>query len=143
MSGTSHSNKTYRCLICYGVFAREGITRGRKSYCAQCTGTKVVLQMAAYKAVRQAISKGRLPIPWTQKCVDCGNTARIFDHRNYDRPLEVEPVCTICNQRRGPAIWPKSATHTPAHPAPQATNPSVSAPSAPSPQRVGQRREAT
>lgn len=141
MRTASHSNKTFRCLLCDGVFVRDGQTKGRKSYCAPCTGTKVVLQMAAYKAVRQAISKGRLPPPWSQKCVDCGNPARVFDHRDYAAPLDVEPVCGTCNQRRGPASWSKNSPLQDAH-RPRHGNPSsVSAPSAPSPQRVGQRRE--
>jgi hypothetical protein len=41
----------------------------------------------------------------TKKCVDCGNPAECYDHRDYTRPLKVEPVCKACNNRRGPG-WP-------------------------------------
>jgi hypothetical protein len=38
------------------------------------------------------------------QCVDCGAQARDYDHRDYNKPLEVNPVCRRCNLRRGPAI---------------------------------------
>jgi hypothetical protein len=38
------------------------------------------------------------------QCVDCGAQARDYDHRDYNKPLEVDPVCRRCNLRRGPAI---------------------------------------
>jgi uncharacterized OB-fold protein len=46
---------------------------------------------------------GRLAHPSTQECVDCGRTAECYDHRDYGRPLDVEPVCRACNVIRGPA----------------------------------------
>lgn len=30
--------------------------------------------------------------------------ARDYDHRDYNKPLEVEPVCHSCNMKRGPGI---------------------------------------
>lgn len=35
-------------------------------------------------------------------CVDCGEPAAVYDHRDYYKPMEVEPVCHRCNSRRGP-----------------------------------------
>ena len=40
-------------------------------------------------------------------CTDCGGPAREYDHRDYAKPLEVEPVCHRCNIRRGPGKWVK------------------------------------
>jgi hypothetical protein len=40
-------------------------------------------------------------------CVDCGGVALEYDHRDYGRPVEVEPVCRSCNKRRGRAKWPQ------------------------------------
>lgn len=37
-------------------------------------------------------------------CVDCGAPACDYDHRDYNKPLEVEPVCRRCNKLRGSAI---------------------------------------
>lgn len=57
----------------------------------------------AHLAVARAIRKGELPHPTTLKCVDCGEPAKCYDHRDYEKPLEVEAVCRRCNSRRGPA----------------------------------------
>jgi len=51
-----------------------------------------------------AVKCGKLPHISTQKCADCGEQAEHYDHRDYDQPLEVDPVCRKCNARRGPAI---------------------------------------
>jgi len=36
------------------------------------------------------------------KCDDCGKKAQVYDHRDYDFPEEVVPVCRACNRKRGP-----------------------------------------
>lgn len=39
-------------------------------------------------------------------CVDCKKQrANCYDHRDYSMTLEVAPVCTSCNMKRGPADW--------------------------------------
>lgn len=48
--------------------------------------------------------KGLLPSPKTFTCADCGAPATEYDHRDYNLPLAVDPVCRGCNVRRGPAI---------------------------------------
>ena len=56
-------------------------------------------------AVRKAIARGdllALPHPGVF-CVDCGAPAAAYDHRDYDRPLDVRAVCDPCNAARGPA----------------------------------------
>lgn len=42
-------------------------------------------------------------------CVDCGETASHYDHRDYLKPLEVEPVCPSCNKLRGPGLNKEAA----------------------------------
>jgi formylmethanofuran dehydrogenase subunit E len=37
-------------------------------------------------------------------CRDCGEPSTDYDHRDYNKPLEVEPVCRSCNLLRGPAL---------------------------------------
>jgi hypothetical protein len=37
-------------------------------------------------------------------CSFCSNRARHYDHRDYNRPLDVTPVCFHCNIKLGPAI---------------------------------------
>lgn len=53
---------------------------------------------------RSAVRSGALAHPTTCKCVDCGADATQYDHRDYNYPLVVEPVCRSCNSKRGPAI---------------------------------------
>lgn len=66
----------------------------------------VVIETGSYDAhrfVRLAIRAGYLAKPETLACSDCGKPATGYDHRDYNRPLDVEPVCRSCNVKRGPA----------------------------------------
>jgi len=54
--------------------------------------------------VHRAIVNGELAAVHTCLCADCGKVAQHYDHRDYNRPLDVEPVCHSCNLKRGPAI---------------------------------------
>jgi hypothetical protein len=57
-----------------------------------------------HMAVSKAVRKGLLPkLDGSIACVDCGVPAAVYDHREYAKPLEVDPVCIRCNVRRGPA----------------------------------------
>lgn len=59
---------------------------------------------AAHMAVFLAVRAGRLPrLDGSVPCVDCRQPATEYDHREYAKPLDVEPVCRPCNLRRGPA----------------------------------------
>lgn len=55
-------------------------------------------------AVKRAVNQGHLRPVRECVCVDCGAPARHYDHRDYNEPLAVEPVCASCNRRRPPAI---------------------------------------
>lgn len=55
-------------------------------------------------AVSMARRRGTLPAPSVHACADCGTRAECYDHRDYNRPLDVVPVCRSCNVRRGSAI---------------------------------------
>jgi hypothetical protein len=56
--------------------------------------------------VEAAIKRGLLPELNGLKCMDCGEPAECYDHRNYHHPLAVDPVCKGCNNRRGPGFPP-------------------------------------
>ena len=58
----------------------------------------------ACQVVCNAVKAGKLPKVTTLDCVDCGKPAEHYDHRDYNKPLDVEPVCRSCNKKRGPAI---------------------------------------
>jgi hypothetical protein len=80
---TAHSSWTRRCYPCSTALHKRVLDAGR--------------------AVRQAIARGDIPHPKHCKCVDCGAVAYGYDHRDYDRPLDVVPICRSCNAKRGPA----------------------------------------
>ena len=52
-----------------------------------------------------AVRRGWIPSARSQRCADCGAAAVEYDHRDYNFPLKVEPVCRRCNLRRGTATW--------------------------------------
>ncbi len=59
----------------------------------------------AHRAIERAVKRGvlfALPHP-SVFCVDCGARATAYDHRDYDKPLDVRAVCDSCNATRGPA----------------------------------------
>lgn len=70
-------------------------------------------QNRARAEVRMAIERGVLPSLKSGEyaCVDCGGVACQYEHRDYGRPLDVEPVCRLCNRLRGTAKWPTAADY--------------------------------
>lgn len=59
----------------------------------------------AHRFVDIALRNGDLPrLNGDIACVDCGSPAQEYDHRDYKKPLEVDPVCKACNQARGPGL---------------------------------------
>lgn len=81
----------YRVYLCAGCKANLG-------------WRKYNVGRPAHQMVSLAIRLGFLPPIAQCVCVDCGAPAKHYDHRDYSKPLDVEPVCHACNVRRGPAI---------------------------------------
>ena len=54
--------------------------------------------------IAKEIANGFIKHPSNFQCVDCGCKASEYDHRDYNKPLDVVPVCRGCNARRGQAI---------------------------------------
>lgn len=87
-------------------------SRGHNAiYCVPCVrkrertqrSEKTLYQSLATSFVTVAIRHGDLPkLDGSIACVDCGNPAAEYDHRDYRQPLDVQPVCRSCNQKRGP-----------------------------------------
>jgi len=66
--------------------------------------TRMAISSKASRLVFKAVARGDLPrLDGTITCVDCGKPAKVYEHRDYDRPLDVSPVCISCNVKRGPA----------------------------------------
>lgn len=64
------------------------------------------LRSAAHAFTRVAIANGFLVDPRTCKCTDCQKQAECYDHRDYSKPMLVEPVCKRCNSSRGRGFMP-------------------------------------
>lgn len=76
-----------------------------KRYHGKCSFAVSEISKRATVKVKKAIKSGLIqPISPETLCVDCGKPARDYDHRHYRKPLDVEPVCRTCNQKRGPAL---------------------------------------
>ena len=87
-----------KCFVCFGELNRGRLAR----YCLDCRSRSG--QKRASSAVRAAVDSGKIAPATGLMCVDCGKPAHVYDHRDYYRPLNVSPVCYLCNVRRGPAI---------------------------------------
>ncbi len=76
----------------------------KNSRCDKCAWIAAGVQSKARALVTKAISEGHLLKASAYKCVDCGWKAAQWEHRDYTKPLDVQPVCRSCNCRRGPGL---------------------------------------
>lgn len=81
-------------------------TNRQRRYCIPCAHRNNDDNGAqrAQNIVNRAVLAGALPHVSTQACADCAAPAHCYDHRDYNRPLDVEPVCRTCNRLRGAAV---------------------------------------
>jgi hypothetical protein len=92
------------CAICSGVSIRF---LGAQ-LCHPCADAHTRRRNKALSIVNNARLSGKLADPKSFKCADCSDQAYIWEHRDYSKPLDVQPVCYKCNRRRGLAIPPRS-----------------------------------
>jgi hypothetical protein len=99
----------FNCLHCGADISHR---YNNATHCFPCLNSWAdrVGARAAYKQVNRAIRAGDIPKPTDLNCADCGGPARDYDHRDYNKPLEVDPVCRSCNKLRGPAIHVATTT---------------------------------
>ena len=62
------------------------------------------LASRAQRTIMELIKSGGLAPPSKFKCRDCGGRAYCYDHRDYNKPLIVQPVCRSCNHKRSTAL---------------------------------------
>lgn len=89
----------------YSVRGDRLIINGKKETVRQ-RGVRI----GSYQAVRAVVNlidSGRLLSLKDNyiECVDCGKRAVHYEHRDYNKPENVDPVCIACNARRGAAIY--------------------------------------
>lgn len=94
-------NKPFTCTLC----GRHSAGYPGRRVCTNCHPALAESQGKARLIVKLAIEEGRLaPITQDTKCTDCDKPAREYDHRDYNKPLDVDPVCRGCNLKRGSGI---------------------------------------
>lgn len=92
-----------------GKRAAETRRRNNPNWCVP-KSADLIWQGKAQAYVSAAKRMGVLPaLDGSIACVDCGKPAAEYEHRDYSRPLDVEPVCNSCNAKRGTAKWPSAA----------------------------------
>lgn len=89
--GTSHM---YRCTSCRAA-GQWTLSHSRSAWYGK---------EPAGGIINLRVRKGEIPPATSFQCTDCSRPACQYDHRDYNRPLMVDPVCRSCNLRRGPAI---------------------------------------
>jgi len=80
---------------------------GRPMRCKKCKESREISlagKQIAHSVVAKAIRQGEIRRPAEFKCVDCGKSAEVYDHRDYSKPLDVQPVCRSCNVIRGSVL---------------------------------------
>lgn len=90
-----------RCGLCGRMAECEGSTW---LFCYACRKPAENMRSRAGSIVSGLVCGGVMPAARTLKCVDCGKQAMYYDHRDYSKPLQVDPVCGSCNKLRGPAL---------------------------------------
>lgn len=76
--------------------------RQKVNHSTTATKRRYPLARAAQHKIHSLVRRGKLPKASELSCVDCGKGATDYDHRDYTKPLEVEPTCRSCNRKRGP-----------------------------------------
>lgn len=104
--------KTFVCSVCQATEkAKGGNCAFKCQNCRPQLSQKEKIQMDAAPKVANARVRGILVDPRTLLCVDCGQQACCYDHREYAKPLDVAAVCRSCNVLRGPAIDSPNHNH--------------------------------
>lgn len=94
------------CKKCKMVYARRWrlTAKGKENDQKHYNAIKGSQMYVAIKRVYIAVRARRLVPPFWCACVDCGAVAEVYDHRDYSKPLDVQPVCRSCNLKRGPGL---------------------------------------
>jgi hypothetical protein len=95
------------CEECGSDISRQ---HGGARFCLVCAHDRSAAykynpQQGAHIIVQAAVRHGILPkLDGSIDCTDCDKPAAQYDHRDYMKPMEVDPVCCSCNQLRGMGI---------------------------------------
>ena len=83
----------------------------RALFCRSCSMNRMNIrvnkskQYGSYAIVKVAVECGILPkLTESTKCVDCGEKATVYEHRDYMKPLDIDFTCQSCNVKRGAGL---------------------------------------
>lgn len=77
-------------------------------WCNDCRRIKELLS----GRVSAAVKRGELhKLDGSIKCHCCDLPAKAYDHRDYDKPYEVIPLCRSCNGQAGPGRLSMETIH--------------------------------
>ena len=117
--GTSHRSHKTICPACVRKEIEQSLPirkcarcgcdipnsrRKGSPYCScQCAADMSRIAQKAGASVGAAILRGELPrLDGSVACADCGRPAKHYEHRDYNKQLDVVQVCQSCNIKRGP-----------------------------------------
>ena len=112
MRGYTIKERECTCRACGDAFFIQQVGR-MPLHCAECDAEYRIMKGKICNKVMRAIRDGKLKPARESYCVDCKAEgkrirAQVLEHRSYDRPLDVVPVCRTHNYLRGPATWTPS-----------------------------------
>jgi hypothetical protein len=94
-------NRTFKCMRCNSQSTRH---TQAQDVCESCQKEHLKEGSKASAILNNYIKKHAFSKATEKLCVDCGCRAHVHDHRDYTKPLEVDPVCFSCNSIRGMAL---------------------------------------
>lgn len=104
----SRARESHGCALCQASRSPAFTSGYREVNTSEYTrfwpSARDKLKSNAHKLLWKTIRAGDMPHPSTLICADCGIQAECYDHRDYAMPLDVDPVCKGCNNRRGPGL---------------------------------------
>lgn len=129
-----HQTYNYQCVPCGDIdraaakasshWVKRRIAAAERKAASEALGitlgeSGLRLREAAQKFTRVAVAEGFLLNPKDCKCTDCPEQAECYDHRDYGKPMDVEPVCRSCNCKRYTGFMPERVVQPPKFAAPQ------------------------
>lgn len=88
-------------IVCEACGHRDS-TRNDGRFCRGCQRFK----SAVVNQVGYAIKKGIIQRASCFECVRCGKQAKEYDHRDYAKPMDIQPMCRSCNKRMPAGLMP-------------------------------------
>lgn len=102
----SESHTRRSCKLCKSIYMKSYRATGQflESERLRYQKLKNSNLMKAKGKVYNEVRYGRLPKASDLKCIKCGEQAHCYDHRDYLKPLDVNPVCARCNKLMGEGL---------------------------------------